>query len=110
MAGAAPIASGMAVTRMCGRIARKDAAKRRAGQALADMPPQLKSLPRSDILLRRRNVVGLSALLDSFSTEESLPVDIPEIRVPDGFTNLRELVDELAQVAGDSSWSWEKEA
>ena len=76
------------------------ALERRGAQALASMPPALKTLPRSDIPLRGHNIVGLEALRRFLSTApEKLPTDsMAETAVPAGIMDLHALVDELAAV------------
>jgi arsenite/tail-anchored protein-transporting ATPase len=72
--------------------------ERRATQALAKIPPTLRTLPTSQIPLRARNVVGLVALRSFLSdAAEILPVDATAAAaMPPGITDLRALVDELA--------------
>ena len=74
--------------------------ERRGAQALASMPPALKTLPRSDIPLRGHNIVGLEALRRFLSTApEKLPADaMADTAVPAGIMDLHALVDELATV------------
>jgi len=71
--------------------------ERRGAQSLAKMPPELSALPRSDIPLRGRNIVGLEALRSFFSAAaETLTPNGPLACVPEGLMDLRTLVDDLA--------------
>ena len=72
--------------------------ERRGAQALASMPPALRTLPRSEIPLRGHNIVGLAALRSFLSiAPEELPAEATaETAVPPGIMDLHALVDELA--------------
>ena len=74
------------------------AVERRGAQALAKMPPELSPLPRSEIPLRSRNIVGLEALRGFFSAAPEIlqPEETAAAALPPGLTDLRALVDELA--------------
>jgi arsenite-transporting ATPase len=70
----------------------------RGAQALAHMPPVLKTLSRSDIPLRGHNIVGLEALRSFLSTApEKLPAEARvDTVLPPGVMDLRALVDDMA--------------
>ena len=73
------------------------AIERRGAQALAKMPPELSPLPRSDIPLRGRNIVGLEALRSFLSTAETLPPEATAAAtLPPELMDLRALVDDIA--------------
>ena len=73
------------------------AIERRSSVALAQMPPELSGLPRSEIPLRGRNIVGLEALRSFFSgSAEDLPAKVGSVAPPSGLMNLGGLVDDLA--------------
>ena len=73
------------------------AIERRGVQALAKMPPELSTLPRSDIPLRGRNIVGLEALRSFVSAAEILPPEATAAAaLPPGLMDMRALVDNLA--------------
>ena len=52
--------------------------ERRGTQALSQMPPELARLPRMEIALLGRNIVGLEALRMLFSSTERIDVTAPE--------------------------------
>lgn len=72
--------------------------ERRGAQALARMPPALKTLPRSEVPLRGHNIVGLAALRGFLSSApEEPPVEATaDTALPPGIADLHVLVDELA--------------
>ena len=72
--------------------------ERRGAQALAAMPPALKTLPRSEIPLRGHNIVGLAALRSfvSDAPEKLSAESAADTTLPPGIMDLRALVDELA--------------
>ena len=72
--------------------------ERRGALALAKMPPELTALPRSDIPLCGRNIVGLEALRRFLSAAPRLcrPRRRQPPRLPPGLMDLRALVDDLA--------------
>ncbi|MGC2415356.1 MAG: arsenical pump-driving ATPase [Stellaceae bacterium] len=74
------------------------AIERRGALALAKMPPELAALPRSDIPLCGRNIVGLEALRGFlFGTEALPPETAPSVvALPSGLIDLRALVDDIA--------------
>ena len=74
--------------------------ERRGAQALVSMPTALKTLPRSEVPLRGRNIVGLTALRDFVSTApEKLPAQATaDTALPPGIMDLHALVDGLATV------------
>ena len=73
------------------------AIERRSAVALAQIPPELSGLPRSEISLRGRNIVGLEALRSFFfGSTEDLPEKVGAVAPPSGLMNLGGLVDDLA--------------
>ncbi len=71
--------------------------ERRGMHALANMPPELVPLPRSEIPLRGGNIVGLKALRSLLSdAPETLSAVPAAVALPIGLMALRTLVDDLA--------------
>ena len=71
--------------------------ERRGAMALAKLPPELIALPRSDIPLCARNIVGLEVLRRFLSGAEALPLEeTPSASLPPGLMDLRALVDDFA--------------
>ena len=71
--------------------------ERRGVLALAKMPPELTALPRSDIALCGRNIVGLEALRSFLSAGESLRPEATAVAsLPPGLVDLLALVDDIA--------------
>ena len=71
--------------------------ERRGAMALAKLPPELIALPRSDIPLCARNIVGLEVLRRFLAGAEALPLEeTPSASLPPGLMDLRALVDDFA--------------
>jgi arsenite-transporting ATPase len=72
--------------------------ERRGAQAITKMPPELSALPRSDIPLRGRNIVGLGALRSFLSAAPEIlpPEATAAVALPPGLMDLQVLVDDLA--------------
>ena len=70
----------------------------RGTQALSQMPPELARLPRTEIALLGRNIVGLEALRMLFGSSERTDVAAPEAAIlPPDISSLADLVDELGR-------------
>jgi arsenite-transporting ATPase len=73
--------------------------ERRAASTLAAMPAQFVDMPRVEIALRPHNIVGLGALRGMFAPVDRAQISASTgtVEMPDGITDLAELVDALAQ-------------
>ena len=70
----------------------------RGTQALSQMPPELARLPRTEIALLGRNIVGLEALRMLFSSSGRTEMSVPEAAIiPPDISSLSELIDELGR-------------
>ena len=70
----------------------------RGTQALSQMPPELARLPRTEIALLGRNIVGLEALRMLFASSGATEVAAPEAAIlPPDISSLADLIDELGQ-------------
>ena len=70
----------------------------RGTQALSQMPPELARLPRTEIALLGRNIVGLETLRMLFASSGATEVAAPEAAIlPPDISSLADLIDELGQ-------------
>lgn len=72
--------------------------QKRADAALAAMPQSLNALPRWDVPLRGRNIVGLDALRSFLAAgpDEAAAAEPSRLRLPSGLLSFHDLVEELA--------------
>jgi arsenite-transporting ATPase len=74
-----------------------NAFERRGIEAVSHIPDELASLPRAEVPLIGRNVVGLDALRSLFTPLQQAEVPASEPgRMPQGISSLADLIDELA--------------
>ncbi len=73
--------------------------ERRAADTLATRPAALTDIPRVELALRPQNIVGLDALRHMFAPLDPGQVSVSSeaVEVPEGITDLAELVDTLGQ-------------
>ena len=71
--------------------------ERRTDEALSRIPPELAALPKAEIPLLGRNIVGLAAIRQLFDPahQSDLPIDVQDVSPPSGIMDLGTLVDEL---------------
>ncbi len=72
--------------------------ERRGTEALSRMPAELRDLPRKEVPLRVRNIVGLDALRSLFAPSESTApaASDSDLQLP-AIANLADLIEELGQ-------------
>ena len=72
--------------------------ERRGAEALSHIPEEIASLPRAEVPLIAGNIVGLDALRSLFSSSQRVDTSaFGPIVVPEGISNLADLVDELGR-------------